>query len=191
MNIISNRCLGGFIYTEVLKEPFGNPFIWTRLECQYLLYLINNYENINFKNYTIVKQTNELSKFNTVIDGKIVCQNNHMWFSAKDNIPRKEKNNVYYNKIWEYIANNYDKRLDRMIKSNEKPIIVLDDVFKGYDKIIKACKLKKYRLLIFTNTLKAIKTKDLYIINYKIKNLTTNKQFAIQYKKEILNWLKL
>ena len=32
MNIITNNCLGGHIYRDVLKTEYQNPFIWCFLE---------------------------------------------------------------------------------------------------------------------------------------------------------------
>lgn len=187
MNIITNDCLGGFIYRDVLKTDFQNPFIWTQMNYKTFIKLIEEYENLNFNNVHIDKNGQELkNNFITVIDDKIRIENIHIFYSEKDEIPRIEAENVFYKKPDEYIKEKYIKRQNRMCG---KPIVIVDDKFGNYDELIKICKTKKYRCMIFTNNLIENKTHDLYIKNFNIPNLKAPWQFTVKYKEEIKNWV--
>ena len=52
MNIISNDCTAGFIYKEI-NEEFKNPFIWTSIDIDNFIKLIENYDTLNFNNISI------------------------------------------------------------------------------------------------------------------------------------------
>lgn len=45
MNIISNNCVGGFLY-NIRKEKYKNPFIWMRVTGESLKRLIKEIMNI-------------------------------------------------------------------------------------------------------------------------------------------------
>jgi len=47
MNIISNNCLGGFIYKDFLQIKYENPFIFSLMDYDDFLYLLENYETID------------------------------------------------------------------------------------------------------------------------------------------------
>lgn len=125
MNIISNNCLNGYLYRDCLKEEFGNPFIWTVIDFNSMLYLIKNWNTINFKNYELVKD--ESWNFSIIIDNKVKVQYVHYKFNK--NVEFRDKTgpgtDVESNKIWEYIIQKYEERLARMIKKNEKPIFCI------------------------------------------------------------------
>lgn len=116
MNIISNNCLSGFLYKDFLRTEFENPFVWSVIDFKSMLYLIQNYNKINFKNFELIKDNNW--NFSIIIDNNIKVQYVHYKFSptAKTvQINPKIAGEVFYNKIWEYIINIYNKRLERMI----------------------------------------------------------------------------
>lgn len=58
MNIITNNCLGGFIYRDILKTEYQNPFIWTYIKTNEFIFLCENYNKINFHNYELSKKGN-------------------------------------------------------------------------------------------------------------------------------------
>lgn len=70
MNLICNSCVGGFIYKNELKSQFKNPFIWNIIDFNSMLYLVKNYENVNFNNYELIKDNKW--NFNLIIDKHIV-----------------------------------------------------------------------------------------------------------------------
>lgn len=123
MNIISNSCLGSFLYKDVFQIPYQNPFCWNVIDDDSLLYLIQNYDKINFDNYELTKDKNR--NFYIIIDGKVKVWYIHYRYSAQDAKPRMQGEDVFYARIWEYIVECYQKRLARMKSNNEMPIFVL------------------------------------------------------------------
>ena len=49
-NIISNDCVGAYIYRDCLNTDNLNPFVWCSIDIENFSKLIENYDNINFKN---------------------------------------------------------------------------------------------------------------------------------------------
>lgn len=83
MNIISNSCLGSYITRDYLKTKYNNPFCWSVIDDNSICTLINDYYNINFKNYELTKDNNW--NFYLTIDNKIKVWYVHYKFSEKDN----------------------------------------------------------------------------------------------------------
>jgi hypothetical protein len=50
MNLISRNCLDGFITHDLLYCKNNNPFIWLSIGLNSFYFLIENYDNIDFKN---------------------------------------------------------------------------------------------------------------------------------------------
>lgn len=134
MNLISQNCLSGNIYKNHLKEEFGNPFIWTVIDFNSMLYLIQNWNTINFKNYELVKDNNW--NFSIIIDEKVKVQYVHYIFDpdAKTvQIHCNVRGDIKYCKIWEYIIKKYEERLNRMLDKKEEPIFCIcnsDTIYK-------------------------------------------------------------
>ena len=125
MNLISQNCLSGNLYQWFLKEKFGNPFIWSVIDFNSMKYLIENWNTIDFREYDLVKD--EKWNFSIVIDGNVKVQYVHYLFDANSPTIRYVSNpgNVYWNKIWEYIVQKYEERLDVMDHCNEHPIFCI------------------------------------------------------------------
>lgn len=123
MNLISQNCLTGDLNRYYFHNEYQNPFVWTVISFNDMYKLINEWDNINFLNYTLVKDKNW--NFSIVIDNKIKIQYVHYKFSPQDNKPRKVGVDIYYNKIWEYIVEKYEKRIKRMLEKNQKPIFCI------------------------------------------------------------------
>ena len=56
--IISNSCVGGFIYRDNIRCAYQTPFIWNLVDFESMHYLIGNFRYINFKDYDIKKDRN-------------------------------------------------------------------------------------------------------------------------------------
>lgn len=124
MNLISQNCLSGNIYQNCLREQFSNPFIWTVIDFSSMLYLIQNWKSINFKNYELVKDTNW--NFSIIIDGKVKVQYVHYLFDKNCKTPMLDNvGSIHYYKMWEYIIQKYEERLNRMLEKNEDPIFCI------------------------------------------------------------------
>ena len=120
MNIISNNCVGGFLY-NIKKEKYKNPFIWMRVTGESLKHLILDYDKIDFTNYELTKDNNW--NFSIIVDNYITIHYSHYKFDAKYNKPTKVDNCIRSNKIWEYIIEKYEVRCKEMV---EKPIFVIE-----------------------------------------------------------------
>lgn len=118
MNIISNNCLSGFLYKDFLRQEFNNPFVWCVIDFTSMLYLVQHYEDIQFTNYELSKDDNW--NFSIIIDKHVKVQYVHYKFRSSADMLCTNKNisgEVYYNKIWEYIVDVYNKRLARMTEA--------------------------------------------------------------------------
>lgn len=119
MNIISNDCTGGFIYRDIIKEEYANPFIFSKVLLDDFIYLASNYQSINFRKFGLLQSAEW--QFYIRVNDKINIQYNHYKFDPTVNGIRKDPPNVYSSHIWEYIVGRYITRVHRM---NEPPIFV-------------------------------------------------------------------
>ena len=122
MNIIANCCAGGEFYLKVLKTEFKNPFIWSSIAPDDMKKLIQHYDTLNFNNIEIKKDTTKLERFYILIDNKVKVHFPHYRFKAECEKPTTVKPNVFYNKIWELIAETWIRRLKKM---TEEPMFMI------------------------------------------------------------------
>lgn len=169
LNILSNNCLGGFIYRDILHVPYSNPFIWTLFDTDMFISLLSNYSSINFGQYTVKKHSenwNIDNDFDTIIDNHYIIQNIHMHFDAHASTPMTVNgakgaqrslwtNGVRYAFIWEYIADCYKKRVVRMTRTLHTAIFFwsIDSTVSQVSRIVDICKHLNYPALIFDNRL--------------------------------------
>lgn len=194
MVLIGNNCLVGYIYRDILKQEYQTPFIWSRIWKEDFEKLISQYDMLNFDNFEL-KKINSLNKSNNdfyiLLDDTIKIFYQHYKFDKNYVKPTKVDDiNIHYNKIWEYIYEKFKIRSKRMNKS-EKPIIIFNDHIPTYDplKIIKICKEKNYRLLVFTDRIKQKETFTLTILP-NIENGAYPNKIIETYKNKILEFIK-
>jgi len=120
---IVNSCVGAYLYKLCMKKKFDNPFMWGLIDFNSMYYMIQNFENINFKNFELLKDNNW--NFSLKIDDKIIIKYIHYKFDPKATKIIKKDFDVFYNKIWEYIIQKYEERLERMLNIKEEPIFIL------------------------------------------------------------------
>ena len=132
MNLITNDCIGAFLYMNVIKENFKNPFMWTRIDLNEFYKLIKLYKEIDFKEIKFTDRTSlKNNLFELCVDQKFNVLMPHMKFDKRCNKVIKRGNDVYYYKIWEYII---DKWYDRLKRMTEEPIFVCHlDYKQTYD----------------------------------------------------------
>lgn len=126
MNIISNNCVSGFIQRDILKQAYNNPFIWTTIEEVDMKNLILHFDDIDFENVDLYKD--ERWNFYIRIDDIVNVNLTHYKFAKeydKPTIAGPNNNDIFYNRIWEYIVEKYMARVNRMKTQNEKPIFIL------------------------------------------------------------------
>ena len=191
MFIISNNCIAGYIYRDIVKSKYPHPFIWSAIYGNNFITFLQDLENINYFNFELKKKQESLKIPNgwyIRIDDKINVDYIHMWFSPIDSIPRIHNNEVFYNKIWEYIINKYTTRLKRM--KIENPIVFIEDKRNEVDvlKAIEICKAKHYKCFAFTNKLPECTSDTLVIRPHNLKSDEPN-DYVKKYSKEILEFI--
>lgn len=177
MNIIANSCVGGFIYKNELKCPFKNPFIWNIIDFNSMVYLIKNFEKINFKNYELKKDKNW--NFSIVIDGHVTVQYVHYKFDPKAEKPYIKYIDLYSNRIWEIIVKKYEERTERMLNLHEKPIFLFANWFDKKETALSYTQLKILNDLNKDNIICAVDK-----IYPELKNI---KQITREHNKKIWN----
>ena len=116
-NFISNNCIGGRLY-ECLNEQYQNPFIWTIVMPNDFLYLVENYDKINFKNIKIeygVFTNRPWKKYRYLIDNKVGLVAYH--YEKDNNVekPTKIDSDLHIKDIEHYmVSNSYN-----LLTSNE------------------------------------------------------------------------
>lgn len=122
--------------------------------------LILNYNTINFWNWKL--QKDEKWNFSIVIDNMVTVKYVHYHFSPNDATMRTNGVDVFYQKIWEYIAAKYITRLKRM---TFPPVFVIatsypDDYFSKSD-IERICSIRtNYKIIINNNNINLNKHYD-------------------------------
>ena len=127
MNIISNTCLSALLQKDCIGQEYENPFCWNLID------------------------------FKSIIDNHIKVQYVHYLFDRNADTLKTKGPNVYWNKIWEYIVNKYNERVERMLTKKNKPIFIIGSIHHwkdhsySQDEIFKICELcnkKHYKLII-------------------------------------------
>ena len=208
-NIISNNCLGGFIYRNILKSEYRNPFIWTLFDDNVFNKFIKNFHTINFRHAVVKKATDNWTidnDFDTIIANEYIVHNIHMHFNAIHTTPHhcnpaSNKNHslwtdgMSYRYIWEYIYEKYCIRLNRMLMDNIEPIIIYWGMFNGV-----RCKFEQVRELceIIHNLQLSAVIFDDRVLQYATKKcivIPDNKSWVIprhiidEHSTNIMRWL--
>ena len=173
MNIISNDCTAGFIYREI-NEEFKNPFIWTSIDIDNFIKLIENYDTLNFNNISIKLElnTSKISVQNEkypiiTIDNKVdIHYFHHFQKEGTHSELNTEERYIYDEDIINYVKQIYFSRISRM---TESPIFIWSN-FEEYSwynsKDIEKLKnvSTKYKLIIYSNSSIKNFSKDILII---------------------------
>ncbi|MBO7693347.1 MAG: DUF1919 domain-containing protein [Methanobrevibacter sp.] len=191
MQIISNNCLGGFIYKDILCQKYTNPFIWCKIKEQYFISLLENLYNINFNNFELKKNGSKLTDgFHISIENKIILNYTHFHFDKRCDKPKVKGISVYYNKIWEYIVDKYKKRLNRFNLSDDICIALEDYPQCPYNvnKIINIAIKNNWKIIVITRQKIDIKYDKLLVL-YHFTDTNRPKIYKEHYKNEIKNFL--
>lgn len=127
MNVIGNSCVGAYIYKNHLKKNYENPFTWALVDFDSMLYLIKNYDKIDFNKFKLVKDDNW--NFSIIVDGHVKINYIHYKLDRTAKTPTTKKVDVFYCKIWEYIVLKYLERTKRMLCLKEKPLFIFANWF--------------------------------------------------------------
>jgi hypothetical protein len=189
-NIVTNNCIGGFIYRDILNCEYQNPFIWSLIFN--FNYFAQDFNNINFDNFKLINSNNIPNGYELIIDNKYFIKYIHCYFDKTKTVPSIVDTCVKYNKIDEYIIEKYLKRLKRMKKLNSTVFIVAD-INIGNDAIIMYQLLsQKNKILIFSTENYRNKftiNKNLKFYSIKKDDINYPKIITDKYKNEILNFI--
>ena len=180
MNIIANCCAGGEFYLKVLKTEFKNPFIWSSIAPDDMKKLIQHYDTLNFNNIEIKKDTTKLERFYILIDNKVKVHFPHYRFKAECEKPTTVKPNVFYNKIWELIAETWIRRLKKM---TEEPMFLILTNRLNDEYTYSNCSDKDIRDRLNIDT-------KYKVIIMSPKELTTTKKNILCIKTDTVNHIK-
>ena len=136
MLVLSNNCCAGYLYNH-LQQQYNNPFIWCRVSYDDMLYIIENFKDINWKDYEFEKAQLCPNTYNIKI-GDIRIHYPHYIFDPNAETPIKDKNfdkskydfwmgDVRYCRIWKLIDEKYNTRTNRMLTSSEQPCFIIRD----------------------------------------------------------------
>lgn len=155
---ITQNCISRQLYM-LSNCQYETPFINTVIDFKSMKYLIEHWNDINFYNYELVKDSQW--NFSIIIDEKVKIQYVHYKFSATAKTLMVKDDELYYNKIWEFIIEKYESRLKRMQASKKLPVFILTDT------------LSLYKDAIYTNEqLKELSKYKNVIIFYGMKQYT-------------------
>jgi len=192
MNLISNSCLGGYIY-QFSNEELKNPFQWCFIEPNDFLNLIIYYDKLNYKNITFRPSCEVKSTYDVIVDNIVKIKYIH-YVEKKCNVDRISGHNVISNDVKTYISNIFNRRLPRM---TEQPIFVYcDNIHKNDDSITEKIAATDAIKLIITNndSLTKYNNDNTLIIVDKTPRMIIGKTYPIhyasKYKPIILNFVK-
>lgn len=182
--IISNTCVGARIYQQ-FGEQFNNPFIWSIVNYNDIIIMLNNWKNINFKNYYLINTQN--NEFGIKVDDKFIIRYPHYKKDESYKTPTRilEGENgldIKYCNIEKYIDHKYLIRSQRM---NNKVLFVFVQTIIGdlndFNKLMTIQNIlinNNFESIIICNfeKLKQFETdKNIIIINQNVLNSPTGK----------------
>lgn len=199
--IISNTCLGGFIYKYTNTE-YDNPFIWCIVNDNDMLYILENYDNINFNKFELIKiystetENRLYSGFSTAnrdiygifIDNKITIYFPH-YYKTNEKIINERGMAATGIDIENFIITKYKDRLSRI---NKSPLFILETDIKPLDinKPISDNVLNmfynsksKYNRILLTYDLDLLKkyknTDNIQVLSSEVKTVEDKANFII------------
>ena len=138
-NIISNDCVGGYIYKDWLKTDNQNPFIWSSIDIENFIKIVKCYDDIDFRNIKcelvlnnsgICKQGSLIPKI--IIDDDIEVNYFHYICDKAFKAQTSRSGYTLYENIISYTIEAYNRRLTRMV---ERPTFIWDVTrIKWYNK---------------------------------------------------------
>lgn len=154
VNLISNSCVGAYITTICLDQPYVNPFCWNIIDFKSFKNLIEKYNSIDFKKIKLTEKKT-LNKYSLTIDGLVTVLYEHYIKSEQYKEVVKKNCNVYYKDIDKYIISKYNARL----KLNKNPIFLAGSSWPNgsyscdeFKELILTNK-DRFRLIIIVNSL--------------------------------------
>lgn len=187
-NIISNNCISARYYQNN-KIQFQNPFMWNLIKLTDFIFLIKNFNTINFKNIKLYFSNNEVAKDHDSDKCATILLDNyiHIYFIHHHytELHKCEKTiritghdyEIIGNDILEYLKNKWLNRLIRL-KRNNIIFVYYDTPSLTNTNINELFNIKsQFKIILISNT------------NYEEKCLKTNNIFYIKPKSTDTNIL--
>lgn len=188
-NIISNNCIGARYYQNN-KIQFQNPFMWNLIKLTDFIFLIKNFNTINFKNIKLYFSNNEVTKeHDSDKCATILLDNNiHVYFIHHHYTELHKCKKIIRitghdyeiigNDILEYLKNKWLNRLIRLKQNNNIIFVYYDTAGLTNTDINELLNIKsQFKIILISNT------------NYEEKCLKTNNIFYIKPKSTDTNIL--
>lgn len=133
--VISSNCISGFWYKDIMKCKYEVPFIWSNIKLTDFIYLIKNFNTINFNKIKVAFSENEFlnnegnKHLKVVVDDKISVYFTH--YKQSQNAMEKpiiEGYNVVSSDIKKYAEDVWMNRVNRMSNNKKKVWVFWDDL---------------------------------------------------------------
>ena len=156
-NIISNCCVGGYLYKK-MNISFRNPFIWNAIIPSDFVFLYQNFNSINFTNIQLSNSNmhNLSDIYKITIDSTIDVHYTHYHLSLADKTPCIHGIDLLYQYAYKYVVQKYISRLQRMLTDREPPKFIICDnkldlmwSINDFDKLFSS--KPRHPILIFTD----------------------------------------
>lgn len=193
MNLISNCCATGYLYKEILKQEFPNPFIWSAIVPQDVIKMIKNWNKIDFNNIKIEESfihKREERNYRIRVDNTFDIHYTHYILSITDDIPRVDGCNIYFKNIVSFTIEKFKKRLLRKSFKESPVFLILDnkaDMTFTLEDVKELLTCTEHKIVFVTDKLlKDIPSNFLYIH----KSGFDHEKIMKMYKDEILEFAK-
>lgn len=169
ITIISDDCLGGFVYKEVLKEIYTSPFIWTRIYTKDFIQLVKNIETINFEKYELIKEEGHANTLGILIDSKYPLYFHHVIYDESCKTPTVKNSDfgidIHYAEPWIYVQEKYVERIKRITKNK---VFIFNDIDNRIssdeiDELVEYIKSTEYRFILVSDKIKEDKKEGLIL----------------------------
>ena len=188
-NIISNNCIGARYYQNNHIQ-FQNPFMWNLIKLTDFIFLIENFDKIDFNNIKLYFSKNEVKKDHDSDKCSTILLDNyiHIYFIHHHytelhkcqkciRITGKDYE-IIGNYILEYLKNKWLNRVNRLKTNNNIIFVYYDTPDLTNTNIDKLINIKsQYKIILLSNT------------NYKDQCAKTNNIFYIKPKSKNTNIL--
>lgn len=127
-NLIGNTCIASWITNKLLTQPFINPVCWSILEFQSAYNLVKHFYDINWNNFKL-EWNDEKNECSIFVDDLVKIIYVHYKFAYDAEEITHTLNDIYSNKIWEYVYEKYRTRAKRMVDSKIEPRFIFTTPF--------------------------------------------------------------
>ena len=136
--IISNNCIAGFWYRDILECDYENPFIWCTIKLSDFIGIIENFDSINFNNAKCVISEGEMIKKSGSKWTKILLDNRYNVFfthykqsSISILKPIVNRLDVICPNVISYTEDVWKRRSERIPYQKERIYVFWDDVYNS------------------------------------------------------------